>query len=155
MDRGEYWRRKFPGVPNAERMGEGSIFGVPGPALRTTFAGRTYVLDWSTQNLAVVVVNRQPFRHGVAQRVHANYLLMLADELGVDTYTAGLVALWVAPDRCGIDWGNTARVHILSREEQDVWRAQQVQEGHDEFRRRFGVCMYGGRGGCCTRRAAA
>ncbi len=110
----------------------------PAPAVETTFDGVTYVLDWNAQTAVIAVVNRGPYRnhqHYAAAYggMHARGLLSLAENLRVTTYLAEQIALWVAPNRCGIGWSagrdGYRRVRILSLGEEWAWREGRARAG--------------------------
>lgn len=130
-----YWH----GLENGERLAY-PTWGMPGPAIETTFNGVRYVLANGADHLAVTVVNRRAFRHGVGRRAHARALLLLARSLEVDTYTAGLIAEWVAPDHCGIGW-QSGRIRVLSESEEWAWRTDRAVRRHRaEIEAAGGVC---------------
>jgi hypothetical protein len=130
-----YWH----GLENGERLER--PMGLPGPAIETTFDGVRYILTEDAQRQAVYLVNRRMFRHGEhGRRGHARATLALARILGVNTYLAGLIADWVAPDHCGIGW-QTGRIRILSREEEHTWRTDLLIRKHNaEIAANYGIC---------------
>jgi hypothetical protein len=129
----------YEGLENGDRLAR-PIWGMPGPAIETTFDGERHVLDCEAQMLAVQLVNRRAFRHDVGRRAHAQATLLLAAKLGVNTYLAGLIAEWVSPDHCGIGW-RTGRIRILSREEEHAWRMDRLNARHRrEIRESGGTC---------------
>lgn len=132
-------RPYYEGLENGDRLAH-PIWGMPGPAIETTFQGVRYVLDCDAQHHAVNLMNRRRYRHDVGRRSHAQATLWLAARIGVNTYLASLIAEWVSPNHCGIGW-QTGRVRILSREEEHAWRTEKLERRHKaEITAAGGVC---------------